>query len=54
MLDQIRELLLDRRPGLVAEKTGLHVNTVIRIRDGQEVNPKLETLTRLADYLGVK
>lgn len=47
----IREGLIDRRPGIVAERTGLHINTIIKIRDGKETNPKLETLNRLACYL---
>lgn len=50
-LEWIRHGLMDRRPGIVAERTGLHVNTVIKIRDGKETNPKLETLNRLAFYL---
>ena len=47
----IREGLADRRIGIVSEKTGLHKNTIARIRDGQEMNTKLETVTRLAAYL---
>lgn len=47
----IRKALLDRRPGVVAERTGLHVNTIIRIRDGKEDNPKVQTLNVLAAYL---
>ncbi len=47
----IKEGLLDRRPKVVAERTGLHVNTVTRIRDGKEDNPKIDTLNRLARYL---
>lgn len=47
----IRSALHDRRPGIVAEKTGLHVNTVTDIRDGKNTNPKLDTLNRLAEYL---
>lgn len=47
----IRKALLDRRPGVVAERTGLHVNTIIRIRDGKEENPKVQTLNVLAAYL---
>ena len=47
----IRQALLDRRPKVVAERTGLHVNTVTRIRDGKEKNPKIDTLNRLACYL---
>jgi hypothetical protein len=47
----IRKALLDRRPGVVAERTGLHVNTIMRIRDGKEENPKVQTLNILAAYL---
>lgn len=50
-LEWIRSRLMDRRPGLVAEKTGLHVNTVTDIRDGKNANPKLDTLNKLAGYL---
>jgi transcriptional regulator with XRE-family HTH domain len=50
-LKWIKEGLLDRRPKVVAERTGLHVNTVTRIRDGKEDNPKIDTLNRLARYL---
>lgn len=51
MLDFIRSSLADRRPCVVAEKTGLHRNTVAAIRDGKETNPKLSTLELLASYL---
>jgi transcriptional regulator with XRE-family HTH domain len=50
-LDWIRQGLADRRPSVVAERTGLHINTIARIRDGKEENPKIETLNRLARYL---
>ena len=50
-LDWIRQGLADRRLSIVAERTGLHSNTIARIRDGKEPNPKLETLNRLASYL---
>lgn len=51
-LDWIRQELADRRPSIVAEATGLHVNTIIAIRDGKQDNPKLNTLELLAAYLG--
>jgi hypothetical protein len=50
-IEWIRKALLDRRPKVVAERTGLHVNTIIRIRDGKETNPKINTLTLLSLYL---
>lgn len=50
-IEWIRSALLDRRPSVVADRTGLHVNTVMRIRDGKEGNPKIDTLNRLAAYL---
>ncbi len=50
-IEWIRRALLDRRPSIVAERTGLHVNTITRIRDGKEDNPKIRTLNLLAIYL---
>jgi len=50
-LHWIRQALADRRPGIVAQKTGLHINTIIRIRDADDQNPKLKTLEKLASYL---
>ncbi len=43
--------LADRMPSKVAEKTGLHPNTIAAIRDGKNENPTLATLEKLADYL---
>lgn len=50
-LDQIRDALKDRRPAMVAQYTGLHVNTVMRIRDGMNTNPTYEVVAALSDYL---
>lgn len=50
-LEWIRQALADRRPSVVAEKTGLHVNTITAIRDGKNTNPTLATLSALAKYL---
>jgi len=50
-LDQIRDALKDRRPAMVAQSTGLHVNTVMRIRDGMNTNPTYEVVTALSRYL---
>lgn len=50
-LEQIREALRDRRPGLVAEATGLHLNTVREIRDNPDANPTYKVLKALSDYL---
>jgi hypothetical protein len=50
-LEQIREALRDRRPGLVAEATGLHLNTVRDVRDNPTANPTYKVLKALSDYL---
>ena len=50
-LDQIRDALKDRRPAMVAQSTGLHVNTVMRIRDGMNTNPTYEVVSALSKYL---
>ena len=50
-LDQIRDALKDRRPAMVAQSPGLHVNTVMRIRDGMNTNPTYEVVAALSKYL---
>lgn len=52
LLDKIKDALSDRLLNVVAEKTGVSVRTISKIRNGQEVkNPAI--LKVLADYLGV-
>ena len=53
-LQQIRDALADRRLDIVAKATGLHANSVGRIRDGRNVNPKASTLEALSRYLEAK
>lgn len=36
---------------MVAQSTGLHVNTVMRIRDGMNTNPTYEVVAALSKYL---
>lgn len=50
-LKEIRKRLQDRRPGVVAEATGLTAITVARIRDGSITDPKHSTIQALSDYL---
>jgi hypothetical protein len=50
-LDQIRKELSDRRPSMVAEATGLHVNTVRQVRDNEDCNPTYKIIKALSDYL---
>ncbi len=50
-LEQIQEALKDRRPSMVADATGLHLNTVIGVRDNQNANPTYKVLKALSDYL---
>lgn len=52
-LSEIRQALQDRKLYVVAGATGLHVNTIAAIRDGKNNNPTLDTVTRLAKYLGI-
>lgn len=49
-LEQIKELLQDRRVGVVAKATGLSAVTVARIRDGRQTNPEYDTLQKLIAY----
>ena len=50
-LNDIRIALQDRRIGLVAQATGLHVNTIRDLRDGENANPSYRVLAALSDYL---
>jgi hypothetical protein len=50
-LEEIKERLADRRLDIVAEATGLHVNSIARIRSGANANPKHATLVALSAYL---
>ena len=50
-LDKIRLLLQDRRLNLIAEVTGVHVNTIRDIRDNEDANPTYKVLLALNDYL---
>lgn len=50
-LEEIRGKLADRRLDAVAKETGLHVNSIARIRDGKNLNPKHSTLVALSTYL---
>ena len=50
-LKQVREALQDRRLSVVAKETGLHVNTIMHIRDNPDANPTYRVLVALSDYL---
>ena len=49
-LEEIRERLQDRRPGMVADAIGVTPLTVSRIRDGKN-KPEHDTHRKLSDYL---
>ena len=50
-LNNIRLALQDRRIGLVAQATGLHINTVRDVRDNESANPSYRVLAALSEYL---
>lgn len=50
-LSEIRESLQDRYPGIVAQATGLHYNTVANIKNGKASNVGYKTLASLSEYL---
>ena len=50
-LEQIRAALADRRISMVAACTGLHVNTVIEVKNSSQANPTYRVLKALSDYL---
>jgi len=50
-LDEIRIALKDRRPNVVCDATGLSYGTIQAIRDGKNINPTLNVVKLLSDYL---
>ncbi len=50
-LDQIREVLQDRKLTVVAKAVGLHVLTVRKIANGSAKAVTSTTLEKLTDYL---
>jgi hypothetical protein len=50
-LEQIRFALADRMPMKVAAVTGIHYNTIRKVRDNPDVNPTHKVLQALSDYL---
>lgn len=50
-LEQIQDALKDRRPKMVAQETGLHLNTIIKVRDNQDANPTYRVIEALSRYL---
>lgn len=49
-LEQIKKALEDRNLTLVANKIGIHVNTLYNIRDGKS-QPNHHTFIKLQSYL---
>ena len=50
-IDKMKRLLSDRRLDVVSEATGVHVNTIARIRDGVTENPSHRSFEAIAKYL---
>ena len=51
ILDQIKASLDDRILNVVAEKTGVHRNTIANIKSGKIENPTYYVMRKLSDYL---
>ena len=50
-LQRIKIALSDRNLSKVATQTALHENTVRAIASGKNVNPSIETIKKLSEYL---
>ena len=50
-LSVIREKLSKANIALVAQCTGLHYNTVYKIARGNNINPSLDTVIKLSDFI---
>jgi transcriptional regulator with XRE-family HTH domain len=49
-IERLRELMQDRAVPVVAERTGIHYNTVLNIKNGTNKNPSYEVIKKLSDY----
>ncbi len=49
--EQVTQGLQDRVIAVVAEKTGLHPNTVRKMKSGEFKEPPFSTISKLSDYL---
>ena len=49
-VEQIRVALKDLKISAVSRDTGLHYNTVIRVRDGDILDPRNSTVRALSKY----
>lgn len=50
-IQEIREALQDRRIPVVAQETGIHHNTIAKIRDGGTTDPSHRVVEALRAYL---
>lgn len=50
-IEEIRVALQDRRIPVIAERTGIHHNTIAAIRDGDTKDPSFRVVSTLSDYL---
>ena len=49
-IEQIRDLLADRKLNIIAEKTGIHYNTVRNIANGDGEGASYRTIRVLSDF----
>ena len=48
---EIQKALKDRRLKVISQATGLHVNTIRKVRDGMTNDPRSTSFILLSDYL---
>lgn len=49
-LQELRQLLVDRRLQVVADEAGVHFNTLRTIRDDPKANPTYRVIKALSEY----
>lgn len=50
-IDELKAALADRRIPVVAQRTGIHHNTIAAIRDGLTKDPSHRVVSALVEYL---
>lgn len=49
-IEEIKQQLSDRRVDVVSQATGVHYNTVYKIKTGKNINPTYNVIKALSDY----
>ncbi len=50
-VDEMKAMLIDRNPVVVAQLSGVHHRFVLQVKNGTIISARIKTLQKLSDYL---